>query len=1671
TDGSALTADASGSDRIIGVEKDGTIYSVDMGALEFQTVAAPDLGFYREDGSSFLYGQQKPVAGFTLSLSGLGGEGFSNTGDFVEGWDVSFAVGYGNAGNAYCFESFAVELKTVRLDADGNAIEGTETVLTRVFGDESGYFNVEDWLASGEAFVELWNLGATYEAGQYKLTLTVDANDAVVELDEANNVFEANFAVRERPSLVVTTEQDVVNPYDGETSLREAIANVGAEGSVGMQMSAVLVGGETFVLAENAALGVPAGAVATYADGKITVEVSSVDADGVEQTQTIELAQGVEYALADGTTFVWREQLGYAVATRGDSIGSAITFAESVYGKTIELTSELTIDRSLTIDGTGANVVVSGASASRIATVARGTVSVFGLTFENGSANLGGAIYNAANLTLTNVSVKNSSATEDGGAIYNALGGELTLADVEIVGASATNGGAIYNAGTLNGGNVDISGSNAAYGAGLYNVGTAAFAGASFVDGVATAQGGAIYNDGGELVVDDASFVGNQATYGGALVNYQGVATIADATFTANKATSSAGAIDNYGELTLNGVTFENNEAAIAGGAIYNSESASNGDAYSVSLSDVVFNGNSATTGGAIYNAKGSVVEATGAVSFSANSAATEGGAMYNAGTATFATGATFNANSAATGGAIFNAGTTTLTGAKFNANKATKDGGAVANVGTFYATTSEFVANEANGLGGAIYNLAGKASLANALVSQNVASEGGAIANAKGANLELRNATIAANAATTAVDLFSNGSAKLTNSLVGSTEGVGTKPTATNSLLDVEPGFVVAPVFDADGKLTNADALDLSLVYDSIAVDAGNNAYAKDATGKTTLTTDLAGGARVATKLANVDMGAYEFQCEEPAAVVTTDLNVVDVTDGQISLREAIEYAEQLGESTVTFAKGLGVIYLNSTLVLDSSITIDASAVRDPNTGERIVLDACRFDDAASAIEINEGANVTLVSLKITNTSVNAKDWLRPDNDRPDYSGGAVWNAGEVTLRDALITGNVAAYGGGLYNQGSMSVYNSTIAENFALYYGGVYNRGELYVENSKIDGNLAQFAGGGLGNFAEATLVGTEIVGNGAETGAGVLALANLSGVRADYEPATTLVNCTVVGNVANEGGGVWANDVLNVANTIVAGNVAKNSGADVYLAKSAQANVRYSLVGASNATISGDAVMTNVDPNFVAFETPTVELPSAVLWTEPKDAIEPWTNWYNETASAWNLELAVGSPAIDAGAENLAVNANGMPLTTDLAGDKRVVGRAVDMGAYEEQGNVAPTGIGVEFNGELTTETLVAGTVVATLTTEDANGDEDVYTYELLGASDFFKIEGDKIVATQDVPAGAYELVVRSTDQGGESWTETIRFSVANPAAENYAAPTITSVSNESGSALEVFWTTDDPAKEYVVSYRVGAGAWIETNALTGEHGTIEGDFNVGDVVQVRIRAVGSVEKNGSDWSEAETRQVAEPPKAFDVATSGTGEGALVSLTVDSNFGAVAYWRVAWGDGTETVVNGLSTQGVFKHIYAASGAYEMKLFVNNDEVGYDLGVFEASVASSAVLETLTAETTNVFSNVAPVAVENVAPQAEEIAVSAALLADETVAWNEIAEALAVESNVETGVALVAAPTARVERAVVFEALGAAFAEFGADEFETVDVDFAVEEANETAFDDAFLSELFGD
>jgi hypothetical protein len=154
--------------------------------------------------------------------------------------------------------------------------------------------------------------------------------------------------------------------------------------------------------------------------------------------------------------------------------GDTITFAVS---GTITLTSgELVITNSLNISGPGANALtLSGNNAIRIFQATTGTLNLSGLTLANSFAPIpGGAIFNAAVLTVTNCAFSGNNAS-DGAAIYNALGATLTVYGSTIVSNQASTGGAIANRGSALLVNSTFSGNLANNGSALYSSTLSAF--------------------------------------------------------------------------------------------------------------------------------------------------------------------------------------------------------------------------------------------------------------------------------------------------------------------------------------------------------------------------------------------------------------------------------------------------------------------------------------------------------------------------------------------------------------------------------------------------------------------------------------------------------------------------------------------------------------------------------------------------------------------------------------------------------------------------------------------------------------------------------------------------------------------------------------------------------------------------------------------------------------------------------------------------------------------------------------------------------------------------------------------------------------------------------------------------------------------------------------------
>ncbi|MBQ6828955.1 MAG: hypothetical protein IJO46_13170, partial [Thermoguttaceae bacterium] len=214
----------------------------------------------------------------------------------------------------------------------------------------------------------------------------------------------------------------------------------------------------------------------------------------------------------------------------------------------------------------------------------------------------------------------------------------------------------------------------------------------------------------------------------------------------------------------------------------------------------------------------------------------------------------------------------------------------------------------------------------------------------------------------------------------------------------------------------------------------------------------DLNGNQRVSDGV--VDMGCYESQrmVDVPSTVVTTELDVVDSTDGLTSIREAVAYAVQnstLGK-TVTFDASLD----GKTIVLDGVIELTREV--NFNGGDVDVTLSGGGENAIFSIALNADDPVygnvndfTISNLTLTGGNT-TKDGGAIEISRGNVLlngvdiygcsaggfGGAIYAYdSELTLTNCRIGGNTAAYYGGVVNQfGSTVLLNCYVAENVGL-------------------------------------------------------------------------------------------------------------------------------------------------------------------------------------------------------------------------------------------------------------------------------------------------------------------------------------------------------------------------------------------------------------------------------------------------------------------------------------------------------------------------------------------------------------------------------------------------------------------------------------------------------------
>jgi hypothetical protein len=256
----------------------------------------------------------------------------------------------------------------------------------------------------------------------------------------------------------------------------------------------------------------------------------------------------------------------------------------------------------------------------------------------------------------------------------------------------------------------------------------------------------------------------------------------------------------------------------------------------------------------------------------------------------------------------------------------------------------------------------------------------------------------------------------------------------------------------------------------------------------------------------------------------------------------------------------------------------------------------------------------------------------VRVSRNASNYGGGVCCNGGAPAFTNCTISRNTAFdSGGGIDVSGGAPAFtNSTISSNTAFHYGGGMGvgGGAPAFTNTIISGNTVTLNNGGGVYTSKGDLAFTNVLisGNTAgENGGGVYIMGG----------TLTFTNATIAGNYAKtDGGGVEeSSGTITFRNSIVGSNNSDGNSKNVV----GSYNVSYSLLQGGGSTDVG--VITD-DPLFVA-----------------PDVAGPGT-----PSTGGNYRLQLLSAAVDAGSNSLNSAA------TDLDGNPRAHGCAVDMGAYE-------------------------------------------------------------------------------------------------------------------------------------------------------------------------------------------------------------------------------------------------------------------------------------------------------------------------------------------------------------------------------------------------------------------
>jgi Ca2+-binding RTX toxin-like protein len=279
----------------------------------------------------------------------------------------------------------------------------------------------------------------------------------------------------------------------------------------------------------------------------------------------------------------------------------------------------------------------------------------------------------------------------------------------------------------------------------------------------------------------------------------------------------------------------------------------------------------------------------------------------------------------------------------------------------------------------------------------------------------------------------------------------------------------------------------------------------------------------------------------------------IVADSSGNVSLRAAIMESNSLaGDDVIVLPAGnyrltIGGVGEDFAASGDLDIREVGSSLTIRGAGAGVTtIDAASLE---RVFHIFAGATFNIEGVTITGGRVTGSE-----------DGGGVRNdGGAVTITDSVVSGNVSQDdAGGINNTGNLTLTRVTVSDNSAARTGGgIRNAGQLTLIESTVGGehdptdpsapdlrNTSGLGGGGIINLTGGTLTASNstISGNVSTTsrGAGLFTIGR-----------GTLTNVTITNNeAAAEGGGIAVSGgLIELRNTIVAGNVSTTTTVDIF------------------------------------------------------------------------------------------------------------------------------------------------------------------------------------------------------------------------------------------------------------------------------------------------------------------------------------------------------------------------------------------------------------------------------------------------------------------------------------------------------------------------------------------